>query len=437
MPSFPIILALAFFAAAIGAWVIFVGLAGLTGAHIGLIPSSSSRLPKERLFDLTRSTVTTAGLLAGVFAIVYAYRKQRIDEATSLRADSETLGGRYQAAAEQLGHERAAVRLAGIYALSRLADDDSAQRETICRLLCAYLRIPYDPEAPHPGEREVRLTAIKVISEHLQDPAAAGTWCGFDLDFSGAVFDGGSFAGAHFVAGVVNFSGCNFTRGTVSFDSAKFLGADVNFGSGEDLPAVFTGAQVLFTGAHFLGGVVSFIFARFEKGEIAFGAAFFGGSSVTFGSCVLGRAELSFGGPIWLGAKFAGGSVTFSGAHLKDGILSFAGADFCGSEVRFDATLSGTSVFFDEAYFVSGSILTNETKIKGGLLSFDGCHTPEKVFNKWPLPVPPASAPRKKKAARKRKNSGSQGKKGSGVDPAMTSTTHPTSPKPSTTPSGP
>ncbi|MEU0040503.1 hypothetical protein [Streptomyces sp. NPDC006333] len=402
MPSFPLTLFLTFAAAAITAWGIFVGLAELTGSHIGVIPNSSSRLPKERLFDLTRSTVTAAGLLAGVFAIVYAYRKQRIEEAASLRADSETLGGRYQTAAEQLGHEKAAVRLAGVYALSRLADDDSSQRETICRLLCAYLRIPYDPNDPQPGEREVRLTVVKVISEHLQDPSHPGTWCGLDLDFSGAKFDGGSFAGAHFTSGLVNFSACEFASGTFSFDGAKFSGADVNFGSGEDVPAVFTGAQVLFTGAHFEDGIVSFIFSEFRGGEVAFGAAFFGGSRVSFGSCILGEAELSFGGPVWLGAKFARGSVTFSGAELRDGLLSFMGVDFCGSEIRFDVTMIGSLVLFDDAYFVSGSILMEEAEIKGGSFSFRGSHSPEKLIKPWPIPAPtPIPAPKAKKVVTK------------------------------------
>lgn len=391
MPSFPLTLILSFATAAVAAWAIFVGLAELTGAHIGFWPQKSASLPKDRLFDLTRSTVTAAGLLAGVFAIVYSYRKQKIEEAASHREDSESLGSRYQAAAEQLGHESAAVRLAGIYALSKLADDDSTQRETICRLLCAYIRMPYNPREARPGEREVRFTAIKVIAEHLQDPEEETAWCGFDLDFSGATFDGGSFSGSHFTSGDVNFSGCQFIGGTVSFDHARFSGATVNFGSGDDPPAIFNGAQVLFTGAHFMSGIISFIFAEFRGGEVSFGAAFFGGSRVTFGSCIIDdEGELNFGGPVWLGAKFTGGDVWFSAAELRGGFLSFIGADFCGSSVRFDVSLTGTSVLFNDAYFVSGAVSLTEAEIKGGRLSFEDTHTPEKIVTPWPPPAPPS-----------------------------------------------
>lgn len=54
-------------------------------------------------------------------------------------------------------------------------------------------------------EATVRLTIIRIIRDHLQDPAAPTTWCGRDLDFTGAIFDGGSFQGAAFTGGIVSF----------------------------------------------------------------------------------------------------------------------------------------------------------------------------------------------------------------------------------------
>ncbi len=58
----------------------------------------------------------------------------------------------YTKAAEQLGSDKAPVRLAGLYALERLAQDNPAQRQTIVNVLCAYLRMPYEPIEPPPGE---------------------------------------------------------------------------------------------------------------------------------------------------------------------------------------------------------------------------------------------------------------------------------------------
>jgi len=71
--------------------------------------------------------------------------------------------------------------------------------------MLSYLRMPYKPD-PGPGadeeklldfqaSREVRHTVIRVITAHLQDGAAI-SWQGLNFDFTGADFDGGSFAQA-------------------------------------------------------------------------------------------------------------------------------------------------------------------------------------------------------------------------------------------------
>ena len=57
------------------------------------------------------------------------------------RAEADARAKRYQDAASQLGHEKAAVRLAGVYAMAGLADDWRAQRQQCVDVLCAYLRM--------------------------------------------------------------------------------------------------------------------------------------------------------------------------------------------------------------------------------------------------------------------------------------------------------
>ncbi|WP_207934351.1 hypothetical protein [Actinomadura sp. KC06] len=53
----------------------------------------------------------------------------------------------YTAAADRFGSDKAPVRLAGLYALERLAQDTPAQRQTIVNVICAYLRVPSHPSA--------------------------------------------------------------------------------------------------------------------------------------------------------------------------------------------------------------------------------------------------------------------------------------------------
>jgi hypothetical protein len=203
---------------------------------------------------------------------------------------TRTLNERFAMAAGQLGDDKpSAVRLAGVYAMEGLADDWPERRQTCVDVLCGYLRMPYgdesEPKAPGPERpalraqryREVRHTVIRVITSHLQaDIAEAKSWQGLDFDFTGVVFDGGSFAGAVFSGGEVNFSSARFPSGTVDFTGAAFCGSTVDFDD-----ANFSGGVVRFDGAVFSGGEVYFG-AEFSGGGVSFSQAKFSGGTVSF-----------------------------------------------------------------------------------------------------------------------------------------------------------
>jgi hypothetical protein len=56
------------------------------------------------------------------------------------RTSRDTLNARFATAADKLGSEAPAVRLAGIYAMTGLADDWPENRQTCVEVLCGYLR---------------------------------------------------------------------------------------------------------------------------------------------------------------------------------------------------------------------------------------------------------------------------------------------------------
>ena len=244
---------------------------------------------------------------------------------------TRTLNERFATAAGQLGSDKpAAVRLAGVYAMAGLADDWPENRQTCVDVLCAYLRLPYDPDPGHdaaPAERaayqasrEVRHTVIRVIAAHLKDDVAM-SWQGLNFDFTGVVFDGGDFTGAR-------FSGARFAGGTVSFDTARFAGGTVRFRL-----ARFAGGTVRFRFTRFVGGMVSFGAAEFSGGEVSFDNAEFAGGTVRFGY-----------------AEFAGGTVRFGYARFSGGEVSFFDAKFSSGKVDFrDARFSGGTVSFRHA----------------------------------------------------------------------------------------
>lgn len=230
-----------------------------------------------------------------------------------------TLNDRFATAADKLGIDKpAAVRLAGVYAMAKLADDWEDNRQTCIDVLCGYLRIPY-AQGPGDGlgqlgfeaDREVRHTVIRVITAHLGDSAKI-SWQGRDFDFTGVVFDGGDFSEARFSGGTVNFRGATFSGGTVYFSGAKFSSGTVNFSH-----ATFSGGTVYFSGAKFSGGEVYFSGATFSGGTVEFTRAEFSGATVELGA-TFSRGTVSFGG-----AKFSEGGVCFSGARFSGGTVDF------------------------------------------------------------------------------------------------------------------
>ncbi|MGW4116222.1 pentapeptide repeat-containing protein [Actinosynnema sp. NPDC004786] len=203
----------------------------------------------ERL-DALKVVLTVVGGIGAVVALTVAYRRQRLNEADAHREASKVLLDRYTKAAELLGAPAASVRIAGAYAFAALANDAPEARQGCIDVLCAYLRQPYVAE---PGqERQVRLTVIRLVRDNLHLPDDdPRTWRGHDFDFSGAVFDGGDFAGATFGGeGRVDFAHATIT-GTLSFESATFAGGTVSFAH-----ARFTGGGLAFAGARFRGGEV-------------------------------------------------------------------------------------------------------------------------------------------------------------------------------------
>jgi uncharacterized protein YjbI with pentapeptide repeats len=337
-------LAVSFTVAVVGlaglAWLAWV-LLGLAGYRHHGAPALKDTVS---VLQLVFATVAGAGALV---ALIVAYRRQKVAEADSVRDWTRIFNERFTAIATHLGDAQPAVRLAGVHAMAGLADDWKQNRQTCIDVLCAYLRLPHDPDpgdqadpaerAAYRADREVRHTIIRLVGAHLR-PGAAVSWQDLNFDFTGVVFDGGDFRGAKFSSGgTVDFRGAVFAGGTVSFDNAGFNGGEVRF-----------------TGAEFSGGTVSFGLARFSGSTVGFWHAEFSGSAVNFGfgefsggTVNFGRAEFSSGSTVGFGAAvFSGGTVSFHGSVFYGGMVNFYGAKFS----------SGGTVDFRGAVFAGGTV---------------------------------------------------------------------------------
>ncbi len=336
-----------------------------------------------------RTGLAIGGAVTAGFALLLAFRRQQLAErtqqATEYDAGEKRVTELYVKAVDQLGSDKAPVRLGGLYALERLAQDNPVHRQSIVEVFCAYLRMPYTPPGaqlasgaaspaeaaavPHPAnppdsgdpdkpardpreERQVRLTAQRILARHLRPqiqnktpnhPAYWGPEITLDptaywgpeitLDLTEAVLTDADFADCHLHNAI--FTKANFT-GHARFDGATFAGRAV-FDE-----ATFTGNAV-FGGATF-NDVAGYVGATFT-GNAVFGEATFTGWAV------FDRATFN-GNAVFGGATFTGWAVfdraTFNDVALFDGaafndVTLFNGATFNGNANFERATLGGAS----------------------------------------------------------------------------------------------
>ena len=171
---------------------------------------------------------------------------------------------RYTKAVEQLGNEKALVRMGGMYTLIGLVDEwlldenlDYTEKvregQVIVNNLCAYIRSPFilasyydelSEDAPSlegsykdkkeefyvdkailDSEADVRLSIIKEIHDRIQDPDknTPGAWSDFEYDFSGSTFFYPIDLTKSYYKKPVNFSGSTY-KGWANFSGSTYQG---------------------------------------------------------------------------------------------------------------------------------------------------------------------------------------------------------------------
>lgn len=366
----------------------------------------------------------------GAAALLLAFRRQWLSEHvardTSHDATERRVAELYAKAVEQLGYGPP-VRLGGLYSLERLAQDHREHRQTVTDVICAYLRMPFEPptsaspaapgSGPEPGtdagsampgdtadsdsrqELQVRLAAQRILARHLTIPTddtstAAGLyWDGMRIDLSGAVLvdvdfsrcqlSQADFRGTHF-RGDAWFFEARF-RGDALFNRARFSG-DADFsGSHCDGSAGFTGAQ--------FARAARFIEVRFTEGAY-FMRAWFAGNAEFSDAEFTDAADFN-------DAEFAGlaefsevhfSQANFTGAHFSanaffrvtqfSSAAKFCGAQFSGRADFTEAQFSGDAVFtgvhFGRDIWLGGAQFSRSPNLQSARASLPGKH------HEWP-----------------------------------------------------
>ena len=295
---------------------------------------------------------------------------------------------RYTKAVEQLGDEKAPIRMGGVYTLVGLVDewleekslsDDERFKEgqVIINNLCAYIRSPFtlashydelSQDSPTPegiykdkkeefyidkaildSEADVRLSIIKEIHDRIQGPDknTPGAWSDFEYDFSGSTFFYPIDLTNSYYAKPINFS-----------DSIYQSRADFSGSTYRD--------EAYFGGSTYQGG------ADFS-GSTYKDVADFGGSTYQ------GRADFSRSTYQW--AYFS--DSTYQWAYFSDSTYK-SWAYFTGSTYQWanfsDSTYKSWAYFSDSTYEnetnFSGSIFYQETYFgEDGYSNSSSCFT--------------------------------------------------------------
>ena len=355
-------------------------------------------------------------LLVGgaVFGLLETYRKNANDRAKSnadikaalknqehqtevLKERKAERRERYTKAVEQLGNEKAPVRMGGVYTLIGLADEwlldenlDYTEKvregQVIVNNLCAYIRSPfilashydelsedkpslegfykdnqqkfYTDKAEFKSEADIRLSIIKEIHSRLQNPEinTPGTWSDFEYDFSGSIFFYPVDLTNSYYTKPVNFSGSTY-QDDADFESSTYQSradfSDSIYRCWADFRSSTYQSQANFSGS------------TYQDGATFNGSTYTGWANF---NCSTYREGAYFNYSAYRGEVYFNSSIYREGAYFN-GSTYTGWADFnystYQSEVYFnDSTYQGKADFSDSTYregaYFSSSTYQNE-----------------------------------------------------------------------------
>ena len=334
----------------------------------------------------------TGGAIA-VMGLVETFRKNNNEKLKNdrehlrqVRADRRE---RYTKAVEQLGDEKAPIRMGGVYTLVGLVDEwleeenlPEAERlkegQVIINNLCAYIRSPftlashynessnptptpkgiykdkkekfYADKATLDSESDVRLSIIKEIHDRIQGPDknTPGAWSDFEYDFSGSTFFYPVDLTKSYYKKPINFSGSTYQSEVYFTDSTYQGGADFSRSTYQD------GAN--FSRSTYQGGA-DFSRSTYQDGANFSRSTYQGGADfsrstykdvTTFISSTYNGVTLSISSTYRGWADFSR-STYQDGANFTDS--TYQGEVYFHSSTYNDVADFSGSIFYRETYF--------------------------------------------------------------------------------------
>ena len=387
---------------------------GITGGAFALLLPIAVKSTTTGVGGLRHSILLATGGLLAILTLGETRRKNDNDKLKNdqdkekndrehlrqVRADRRE---RYTKAVEQLGDEKAPIRMGGVYTLVGLVDewleDESIEKykdrlkegQVIINNLCAYIRSPftlasqygvlsrselnsknklrkfvrkyiqrdfYINKANLQAEADVRLSIIKEIHDRLQGPEenTPGTWSDFEYDFSGSTF--------FYPVDLIN----SYYKKSVNFCGSRYY-KEVNFsGSTYEKDVIFSTSD-----HHSTYQDVADFHESTYQGRADFSDSTYKGEATFRGSTYHGRVD--FAGSTYQYVTFSTSTISDRQSIYQD-VVNFSGstyendAIFIGSTYAKGVTFSTSdyqkvvnfsdSIYYGRADF-NGSTHQNET----------------------------------------------------------------------------
>jgi hypothetical protein len=118
--------------------------------------------------DIRTTLLQGIGGLVVLLGAYFAYRQLQVNREGQITE-------RFTRAIDQLGHSELDVRLGGIYALERIANDSSHDRATVAEVLAAFVR-SHAPWPPPPTTAGWLVTRFPSLSKLLRTPPMEPEW---------------------------------------------------------------------------------------------------------------------------------------------------------------------------------------------------------------------------------------------------------------------
>ena len=301
---------------AIAIWAfIAIGAFLLAMCWLGRVPPWQLKLdPETQAESIVKIALTLVGGVGAVAYLVIKYQERQQAGRAEKREKDRIVDTKVQDAINQLGSDKASTRIAGVYALTDIADTyRGGYRQRVVDILCGYLRSDRSSYAPDrsrqpvwdasghlvesvASDEAVESTILSVMRDHLRkerrndktgEPIVRQAvdddqlWCDCAFDLHGATFHEAvdltystfecvpCFRGTKFERDA-DFSEATFTR-RADFSEAHFTGDTYFYGAHFTGDADFSGADfsgAYFSKAHFTGG------AYFSEAHFTGGAYF-------------------------------------------------------------------------------------------------------------------------------------------------------------------